>query len=97
MAEGNVAALADSGKNEIINLAGPKFVTLNQIAEELKEILGDISVKHEPARPHDFEGSVTSIDKAKKLLNWLPETQFEEGLRKYVNHVKKADSEQSLE
>lgn len=88
LAEGNVAALAESGKNEIINLAGPEFVTMNQIADNLKELLGDVPVKYEPARPHDFEGSVTSIEKAKRLLKWKPKTYFKEGLAKYVQYVK---------
>ena len=88
LAEGNVAALAEGGVNQIINLAGPEFVTMNQIAEALKEIFGNIPIKHEPARPHDFEGSVTSIEKAKKLLNWKPKTRFNDGLSKYVQHVK---------
>ncbi len=88
LAEGNVAALAENGKNEIINLAGSKFVNMNQIAEALKEIFGDIPIKYEPARPHDFEGSVTSIEKAKKLLKWEPKTLFKEGLRKYIQHIR---------
>ena len=92
LAEGNVAALAEGGKNQIINLAGPEFVTMNQIAEALKKIFGEIPVKHEHVRPHDFEGSKTSIEKAQKLLNWKPKTHFSEGLRKYVEYVKKTSS-----
>lgn len=94
LAEGNVAALAESAKNEVINLAGPKFVTLNQIAESLKEIFGDIPVRHEPVRPHDFEGAVTSIEKAKRFLKWEPKTSFKDGLRKYIEYVKSAASEE---
>lgn len=93
LAEGNVAALAEKGKNEIINLAGPEFVTMNQIAETLKEIFGNVHVKHEPARPHDFEGSVTSIEKASRVLKWKPKTRFKEGLNKYVQYVKSTTSE----
>ena len=88
LAEGNVAALAEGGKNQIINLAGPEFVTMSQIAEVLKEIFGDIPVKYEPAIPHDFEGSITSIAKAEKLLGWKPKTKFQNGLRKYIEYVK---------
>jgi UDP-glucose 4-epimerase len=88
LAEGNVAALAEGGKNEIINLAGPEFVTMNQIVDALKQTFGDIPVNYEPARPHDFEGSITSIEKAKELLKWEPKTPFTEGLRKYIQHVK---------
>jgi len=90
LAEGNVAALAEGGKNEIINLGGPEFVTMNQIAEALKETFGDVTVKNEPARPHDFEGSTTSIVKAKKLLGWEPKTRFLDGLRKYIEYMKTA-------
>jgi len=92
LAEGNVAALSEGGKNEIVNLAGPEFVSMNQIAEALNEIFGDIPIKHEPARPHDFEGAVTSIEKAKKLLKWEPKTPFKEGLHKYVQFVKSTSS-----
>ena len=93
LAEGNVAALAEGGKNQIINLAGSQFVTMNEIAEALKDFFGDIPIKYEPARPHDFEGSITSIEKAKKLLNWQPRTLFNEGLRKYVDFVKNLPTE----
>lgn len=93
LAEGNVAALSEGGKNQTINLAGSKFVTMNQIAEQLKEIFGDIPIKHEPVRPHDFEGSITSIEKAKSLLNWTPKTTFSQGLRKYVEYVKSTATE----
>jgi UDP-glucose 4-epimerase len=92
LADGNLAALAEGGRNQIINLAGPQFVAMNEIAEALKEIFGDIPIKYEPARPHDFEGSITSIEKAKRLLNWKPKTQFREGLRKYVDYVKSTPS-----
>jgi len=88
LAEGNFAALAEGGKNQIINLAGPEFVTMNQIAEALKGIFGDFPIKHEPARPHDFEGSITSIEKANQLLKWKPKTPFKVGLKKYVDYFK---------
>lgn len=93
LAEANVAALGEGGRNQIVNLAGPEFVTMNQIADELKKIFGDIPIKHEPARPHDFEGSITSIEKAKKLLKWKPKTPFRDGLRMYVENVKSTSSE----
>jgi len=94
LAEGNVAALAEGGKNEIINLAGSEFVSMEQIAEALKEIFGDINVKYEPERPHDFKGSVTSIEKAWKLLKWKPKIAFKEGLRKYIEYVKSVSHEE---
>ena len=93
LAEGNVAALSETAKNEVINLAGPEFVTMNQIVKNLQEILGNLEVRYEPARPHDFKGCVTSIEKARKLLKWKPKTAFRDGLRKYIEYVKDISSE----
>jgi len=93
LAEGNVAALAETAKNEIVNLAGPEFITMKQIAESLGTIFGDVKIKYEAARPHDFEGSVTSIEKAKRLLKWKPKNAFKEGLQKYIEYVKKTTPE----
>lgn len=88
LAEGNVAALAETAQNQIINLAGAEFVSMNQIAGDLKKFFGKLEIRHEPARPHDFEGSVTSIEKAKRLLGWTPRTSFKDGLFKYIEYAK---------
>lgn len=88
LAEGNIAALVRRAENQIINLAGEEFITINRIVNELKKIFGDLEVKHMPPRPGDFKGAVVSIEKAKKLLNWRPKMRFSEGLRKYVEYVK---------
>ena len=87
LAEGNLAALKERAKNEIFNLAGSEFVSINQIVQVLMDILGDVDVRHEQSRPEDFRGTTVNIRKAKKLLGWEPKTCFDEGLRKYVNHV----------
>lgn len=88
LAEGNVAALKGTGKNEIFNVAGEKFLTLNQVVNNLKRIFGEIDVKHEAPRPSDFKGVVVSIEKAKRLLGWEPKTPFQVGLRKYLESIK---------
>jgi len=87
LAEGSVAALRDEAKNEIFNIAGDKFVTINQVVENLRKIFGQIDVVHEPSRPGDFRGIRVSMEKAGKLLGWRPETSFSEGLKKYVEYM----------
>jgi len=89
LAEGNVAALKASGKNEVFNLAGDQYVTINQVVDVLKETFEGIEVKHEDVRSNDFKGVVVSIEKAKRLLGWNPKTSFREGLHKYIEHVQK--------
>ena len=89
LAEGNVKAMTPQAKNQVINLAGEEFVTINQIVEQLKQHFGEIPVEHKPPRPGDFKGVIVKIDKAKQLLNWQPKTKFTQGLAKYIEHVKK--------
>lgn len=88
LAEGNVAALKEDAKNEIFNLAGSEFVTINHIAKQLQETFGDITIRHTPSRPHDFRGTRVRIEKAKKFLGWRPKISFNEGLRRYIEYVK---------
>jgi nucleoside-diphosphate-sugar epimerase len=88
LAEGNVAALCDQAKNQIINLAGKEFVTIIQVVEELKSIFGDIKIENAPSRPGDFKGAIISIEKAKKVLGWEPKLTFREGLMKYIKYLK---------
>ena len=88
LAEGNVASLKESGKNQVFNLAGVEFVTINQVVANLKQIFGEINLEHKPLRPSDFKGVEVSIEKAKKMLDWKPKNSFEKGLKKYVEYVR---------
>jgi UDP-glucose 4-epimerase len=89
LAEGNIAALKGNAENQIFNLAGTQFITINKIVDTLKRIIGEIKVEKKPSRPGDFKGARISIAKAKRLLNWEPKTMFDEGLKLYVEHLKK--------
>ena len=89
LAEGNVASMQNGGKNQIFNLAGREFITVNDIVRYLGEFFGDIKVEHKPARPGDFKGAIISIEKARKVLNWEPKTTFREGLRRYIDYIKR--------
>ena len=88
LAMGNVAALQPSARNQVFNLAGVEFVTINNIVEALRENFKRLKVEHAPQRPHDFKGAVINIKKAQQLLNWKPKTTFREGLKKFISYMK---------
>jgi len=88
LADGNVAALKESAKNEIFNLAGNEFVSINQLVDNIRQIFEEIEVKYESLRSNDFKGVVVNIEKSKRLLGWEPKISFEKGLRKYVEYVR---------
>ncbi|MHA1835057.1 MAG: NAD-dependent epimerase/dehydratase family protein [Candidatus Baldrarchaeia archaeon] len=85
LAEGNIATLSEKAINQIINLAGREFITINRIVDELKKIVGGIEVIYEVPRLGDFKGTLVSIEKAKKMLSWELKTSFSEDLRKICN------------
>ncbi|MBM3249765.1 MAG: NAD-dependent epimerase/dehydratase family protein [Candidatus Omnitrophica bacterium] len=97
LAEGNVLALKEIGKNKIYNLDGKEKVTIKQIAETVKKILGDVKIEFTPARPGDFSGKEVSSDLAKKELGWEPKISFEEGVRRYIKWYKEREEKRKAD
>jgi UDP-glucose 4-epimerase len=87
LAEGNIASMKPEGKNQIFNLAGAEFVTINTIIENLEKIFGSLNVSREKPRPNDFKGVIVSIDRAEKVLGWTPKVAFSKGLNNYVEFI----------
>jgi UDP-glucose 4-epimerase len=88
LADGNVACMADNAKNQTYNLEGKRPITVKEVAETIKKLIGDVTIKYEPARPGDYAGKVVSNEKAKEELRWEPTTDFEEGMQKYIQWFK---------
>jgi UDP-glucose 4-epimerase len=85
LAAAHVLALDPAARNEVLNLEGPKPISIRAIVEALETVLDrPIPVQYGPARPGDFHGRAVSGDKVEKVLDWKPHTSFEEGLRRYV-------------
>lgn len=84
LAEGVVSALAPVAANRTYNLVGEEDVTIRQIAEQVRSVLGDVEVVETPGRSGDFRGAEVSGVRAAEELGWRPGTPFCEGLEKYV-------------
>ena len=88
LAEGNVAALKDVAENKTYNLEGMRPITVKEVAETVKKLIGDVEIEYKGERAGDFEGKVVSAEKAKKELGWEPKVDFEEGVRRYIEWYK---------
>jgi nucleoside-diphosphate-sugar epimerase len=79
------AALAPKASGETINVATAHSISLNQLFDTLKMILG---VQLEPiyaeSRAGDVRHSLADLSKAHKLLDYKPTVSFEDGLRQTV-------------
>ena len=85
LAEGNVLGARKIADNKIYNLEGDVKISIKNIAETIKKILGDVKIEYIEGRPGDFSGKEISNKKAKEELGWVPKTGFEEGVRKYID------------
>ncbi len=85
LAEGNVAALKEVAVNQTYNLEGIRPVTIKEIAETVRKLVGDVAIEYKGERPEDYSGAIVSSNKAKKELGWEPKVDFEEGLRRYID------------
>jgi len=88
LAEGNVAALKEAAINQTYNLEGIRPVTIKEIAERVRELVGDVAIEYKEARPGDYSGAIVSNDRAKKHLEWEPKVDFAEGVRRYIEWYK---------
>ena len=86
IAHGNVAALSDTAKNQVINLEGPRNISVKEVAETVKDFFdGNVNIEYVEARPGDYVGKEVSNSKAKKILDWEPKVDFKEGAKKYMD------------
>lgn len=85
MADAHVLAMGDAAANQTYNLEGRRKVTVLEVAEGLKKLVGDqVKIEFTPERPGDFGGKDISAEKARRELGWQPSVEFEDGLRRTV-------------
>jgi len=81
---GIIAAIRKKRNFEIINLGNSTPVTLNKFIDTVEKVVGrKAKIKNCPAQPGDVTETYADIRKAKKLLDWEPQTTLENGLRKF--------------
>jgi UDP-glucuronate 4-epimerase len=85
IARGSTAAIRKVGY-EIINLGGGRNpVSLNEIIKRLESLLGKkAEINQKPFHIADIKETWADIDKAKRLLDWEPQTTLDQGLEKSV-------------
>ncbi len=69
---------------EVINLGNNRTVTLVQLIEAIEYSIGKKAVlDKQPAQAGDVPHTFASVEKAKKLLQYVPTTSLEQGLEKF--------------
>jgi len=80
-----LVALAESEEHLPVNIGNPREFTLNELADTVLRITGSKSeIVHEALPIDDPQVRQPDITRAKQLLNWEPEIELEEGLRRML-------------
>ncbi len=75
----------EASKYEIINLGESRTVELRELISLLEKALGKkAEIDRQPMQPGDVPQTFADIAKARRLLNYNPQTQIEEGVSKFV-------------
>ncbi len=71
---------------ELINLGNDHTVTLSQMIETINEVIGKKAiVDRQPEQPGDVPQTWADVSKAKKLLNYNPQTGFRDGIEHFIS------------
>ena len=97
IAEGNALALKSIAMHNTYNLDGIEKISILQIAQSIKNIVGDVEIEFTPERPGDSSGKECSIEKARTELDWHPKVTFEDGLARYIEWYKQLQTDIGLE
>jgi len=85
--EANMLALkSKNAAGEAFNIGTGTNISVNQVANTLKEIMNKERLKtiHADPRPTDIRHGFADINKAKKVLGFHPQTSLKEGLARLV-------------
>jgi UDP-glucose 4-epimerase len=90
LAAGNVAALQPVAANRTYNLEGPRPVTIREVAETVRRLVGNVETQYVEARPGDYAAKLVTSRRAETELGWRPGTELEEGVCRYIEWLKGA-------
>lgn len=81
------AAHSDRAVGATINIGWGRMIRVGEIADNLIRLTGrnDLKAEHGPERPGDIHSLIANTFKAKEMLGFVPEVEFAEGLRRYVD------------
>ncbi|HJO22480.1 MAG: NAD-dependent epimerase/dehydratase family protein [Myxococcota bacterium] len=82
IARAHLLAMQEHAAGETYNLEGAEKVTVLEVAERIRELLGEgVKIERVPARAGDFGGKDVSADKALRDLGWHADVDFASGLK----------------
>jgi dTDP-glucose 4,6-dehydratase len=84
-----IGRLLESGEHYPVNIGNPYEMTVLQFAKKILELTGSKSeIAYRPLPQDDPQVRQPDITKARKLLNWEPKVDLDEGLIKTIDYFR---------
>jgi len=84
-----LAADAPLAPGEVVNVAGGRRISLNELLGEIRGLTGaTLPPRHEPARPGDVRDSLADLGRARELLGYAPRVDLRTGLARTITFLK---------
>ncbi len=85
VADALIAAATDQGDERVFNIGGGQGRSLRDIVAAIEHAMGKrLRLEWKPARALDVPVSVVSVERAARVLHWVPATPFESGLERTI-------------
>jgi len=101
VASGIIAvALHKNGKNQTFNIGSDKEIKMIDLARKIWDLIGvkkPFEVKFVLGFKYDIRKRVPDVTKVKKMINWQPTVNFDEGLRGVIKWLKVQKAQKKLE
>ncbi len=82
--------LLESGEHEPVNIGNPREITILEFAERVRALAGaDVPIVFRPLPQDDPKQRCPDITKARRILNWEPKVDLEDGLRRTYEFFRK--------
>jgi UDP-glucose 4-epimerase len=85
LAAAHVLALKPVAANRTYNLESSETTSIRQLAEAVRDLVGDVEVTFGPSRPGDYRARMVRSDRARDELGWAPTHSFADGLSKTLD------------
>jgi nucleoside-diphosphate-sugar epimerase len=84
-----LAADAPRASGTVMNVAGGKRVSLNQLLRDIVELTGaSVKPRHDPPRAGDVRDSLADLRRAGELLGYTPSVPLREGLQRTIDYFR---------
>jgi len=86
-----LAADAPRAAGEVMNVAGGRRVSLNQLLREIRDLThARVEARYQPARAGDVRDSLADLSRARELLGYEPQVDLRTGLARTIESLEQA-------